>query len=338
MEVGVVSLNHDGSISEDDDVSLESRGTGDREFATVRDISSIGGVEVSSEEGVPFSRAFSEEDKIYLFRAFMGIEVSVHKKWRTGGSSRVRAGDGGSSKAGARDEAPVDYPRLGASKNGKDGGQAAPRGWEPGMAAPPRLRPEVRLQGGGDPVLLSTRSGRGGQPAGSQAAGSGMRKSALGCLKTDGGRASPHGQEPEIAAPPRLGLETRLLESGDLVQRLSHPAERGSPPAGPWMQKSTLDCLSAKAVRLREQARRRGPGRRSILCPRTQGSLTSAEPSKPRPGRQGPGRSSVGGAPEGKRRSGFTLKSDPDPLQLLDTIYQDVIVEKIVSDQHMPLI
>ncbi|KAJ1207613.1 hypothetical protein NDU88_003003 [Pleurodeles waltl] len=82
MEVGVVSLNHDGSISEDgdDDISLESWGTGDREFATVRDISSIGGVEVSSEEGVPFSRVFREEDKICLFRAFMGIEVSVHRK------------------------------------------------------------------------------------------------------------------------------------------------------------------------------------------------------------------------------------------------------------------
>ncbi|KAJ1138609.1 hypothetical protein NDU88_004990 [Pleurodeles waltl] len=75
MEVGVISLNHDGSISEDgdDDVSLESRGTGDREFATIWDISSIGGVEVSSEEGVPFSRAFSEEDEIRLFLALLGI-------------------------------------------------------------------------------------------------------------------------------------------------------------------------------------------------------------------------------------------------------------------------
>ncbi|KAJ1105134.1 hypothetical protein NDU88_002542 [Pleurodeles waltl] len=136
------------------------------------------------------------------------------------------------------------------------------------MAAPPRLGPEMRLRGGGDPVLLSTRSGRGGQPAGSQAAGSGTRKSALGRLKTEGGRAAPRGQEPEIEAPLRLGLETRLRESGDLVQRLSHPAERGSPPAGPRTQKSTLGSLRAKPVRLREQARRRGPGRRSILARR----------------------------------------------------------------------
>ncbi|KAJ1208239.1 hypothetical protein NDU88_003625 [Pleurodeles waltl] len=188
------------------------------------------------------------------------------------------------------------------------------------MVAPLRLGPEMRFRGGGDPVLLSTRSGRGGQPAGSQAAESGTRKNALGRLKTDGGRAAPRVQEPAIAAPPRLGLETRLRESGDLVHRLSHPAERDSPPAGPKTQKSTLGCLSAKAVRLREQARRRGPGRRSILGPRTQGSLTSAEPSKPRPGWQGPGRSSVGGggAPEGKRRSGFTLKSDPVPRELLE--------------------
>ncbi|KAJ1149669.1 hypothetical protein NDU88_002474 [Pleurodeles waltl] len=127
------------------------------------------------------------------------------------------------------------------------------------MAAPPRLGPEMRLRGGEDPVLLSTRSGRGGQPAGSQAAGSGTRKNALGRLKTDGGQPAPRGQEPEIAAPPRLGLETRLWENGDLVQRLSYPAERGSPPAGPRTQKSTLGCLSVKAVRLREQARRQGP-------------------------------------------------------------------------------
>ncbi|KAJ1207612.1 hypothetical protein NDU88_003002 [Pleurodeles waltl] len=185
------------------------------------------------------------------------------------------------------------------------------------MAAPPQLEPEMRLRGGGDPVLLSTRSGRGGQPAGRQAAGSGTWKNALVRLKTYGGQAAPHGQEPAIAAPPRLGLETRLRESGDLVQHLSHPAGRGSPPAGPRMQKSTLGCLSAKAVRLWEQTRRWGPGRRSILGPHTQGSLTSAEPSKPRPGRQGPGRSSVGGAPEGKRRSVFTLKSDPVPRELL---------------------
>ncbi|KAJ1174885.1 hypothetical protein NDU88_000176 [Pleurodeles waltl] len=128
------------------------------------------------------------------------------------------------------------------------------------MAAPPRLGPEMRLRGGGDPVLLSSRSGGGGQPAGSLVAGSGTQKSALGCLKADGGRAAPHGQEPEIAAPPRLGLETRLRESGDLVQHLSHPAERGSPPAGPRTQKSALGCLSAKAVQLQEQVRRQGPG------------------------------------------------------------------------------
>ncbi|KAJ1136618.1 hypothetical protein NDU88_003033 [Pleurodeles waltl] len=175
----------------------------------------------------------------------------------------LAAGDGVSSTAGARDEAP----------------------------------------GGGDPVLLSTRSGRGGQPAGSQASGSGTQKNALGRLNTDGGRAASRGQEPAITAPPRLGQETRLRESGDLVQRLSHPAERGSPPAGPKTQKSALGCLSTKAVRLRGQARRRGPGRQSILGPRAQGSLASAEPSKPRPSRQGPGRWSVGGgAPEGKRR------------------------------------
>ncbi|KAJ1154142.1 hypothetical protein NDU88_006896 [Pleurodeles waltl] len=36
----------------------------------------------------------------------------------------------------------------------------------------------MRLRGGGDPVLPSTRSGRGGQPAGSPAAGSGTQKKA----------------------------------------------------------------------------------------------------------------------------------------------------------------
>ncbi|KAJ1119496.1 hypothetical protein NDU88_007681 [Pleurodeles waltl] len=78
----VICLNHDGSISEDgdDEISLESRGAGDREFATVRDISRLEGVEVSSEEGVPFSRASSEEDEISLFRAFMSSKIGVHEK------------------------------------------------------------------------------------------------------------------------------------------------------------------------------------------------------------------------------------------------------------------
>ncbi|KAJ1163077.1 hypothetical protein NDU88_003540 [Pleurodeles waltl] len=85
------------------------------------------------------------------------------------------------------------------------------------------------------------------------------------------------------------------------------------------MQKSALGCLSAKAVRLRGQARRRGPGRQSILGPRAQGSLASAKPSKPRPSRQGPGRSSVGGGhPRERGESGFTLKSDPVPRELLE--------------------
>ncbi|KAJ1200943.1 hypothetical protein NDU88_004763 [Pleurodeles waltl] len=94
------------------------------------------------------------------------------------------------------------------------------------------------------------------------------------------------------------------------------PGRKGQPAGGP---KDAEKCLSTKAVRLREQARRWGPGRRSILGPRTQGSLTFSKPSKPRPGWKGPGRSSVGGgAPEGKRRSGFTLKSDPVHRELLE--------------------
>ncbi|KAJ1118260.1 hypothetical protein NDU88_006455 [Pleurodeles waltl] len=52
----------------------------------------------------------------------------------------------------------------------------APRVSEPGVVTPQQLGPEMRLRGGGDPVLPSTRSGRGGQPAGSPAAGSGTQK------------------------------------------------------------------------------------------------------------------------------------------------------------------
>ncbi|KAJ1163076.1 hypothetical protein NDU88_003539 [Pleurodeles waltl] len=36
---------------------------------------------------------------------------------------------------------------AGASRNGEDGGQAAPRGLEPGMVTPLRLGPEMMLRG-----------------------------------------------------------------------------------------------------------------------------------------------------------------------------------------------
>ncbi|KAJ1164986.1 hypothetical protein NDU88_005416 [Pleurodeles waltl] len=142
----------------------------------------------------------------------------------------LAAGDGDSSSAGARDEAPRD----------------------------------------GEPVLLSTRSGRGGQPAGSQVAGSGTQKNALSRLNTDGGRAASRGQEPAITAPPRLGQETRLRESGDLVQCLSHPAERGSPPRD---QRRRKVPSAASARRQSDCGDRRGAGdlddnRSSVLARR----------------------------------------------------------------------
>ncbi|KAJ1127808.1 hypothetical protein NDU88_006201 [Pleurodeles waltl] len=71
----------------------------------------------------------------------------------------------------------------------------------------------------------------------------------IGRLSTDGGRVASRGQEPATTAPLRLGQETRLWESGDLVQRLSHPV-------GPKMlNKNALSCLSAKTARLRGWAR-----------------------------------------------------------------------------------
>ncbi|KAJ1092176.1 hypothetical protein NDU88_005288 [Pleurodeles waltl] len=75
----------------------------------------------------------------------------------------------------------------------------------------------------------------------------------IGRLSTDGSRVASRGQEPVTTAPPRLGQETRIRESGDLVQRLSHPA-------GPKTLKNALRCLSAKAARLRGRARLRESG------------------------------------------------------------------------------
>ncbi|KAJ1109000.1 hypothetical protein NDU88_006370 [Pleurodeles waltl] len=63
------------------------------------------------------------------------------------------------------------------------------------------------------------------------------------------------------------------------------------------------------------------PGTWTSVDPRSShaGLLDIRRTLKPRPGRQGPGRSSVSGeAPEGKRRLGFTLKSDPVPRELLE--------------------
>ncbi|KAJ1164896.1 hypothetical protein NDU88_005328 [Pleurodeles waltl] len=95
----------------------------------------------------------------------------------------------------------------------------------------------------------------------------------------------------------RLRGWARLRESGDLVQRLSHPA-------GPKTLKNALGCLSAKAAQLRGRARRRGPGRQSILRPRAQGSKASTNPQKPCPSRQGRGRSVVeGGGTRGKEEN-----------------------------------
>ncbi|KAJ1204061.1 hypothetical protein NDU88_007842 [Pleurodeles waltl] len=68
-----------------------------------------------------------------------------------------------------------------------------------------------------------------------------QRRMPIGRLSTDGGRAASRGKEPVTTALPRLGQETRLQESGDLVQRLSHPA-------GPKTLKKTLGCLRAKAA------------------------------------------------------------------------------------------
>ncbi|KAJ1134820.1 hypothetical protein NDU88_001266 [Pleurodeles waltl] len=179
------------------------------------------------------------------------------------------------------------------------------------MVTPLQLGSEMRLRGVGiQSCFQPDPAGEGSLPAARQR-DQGRRRMPIGRLNTDGDRAASRGQEPAITAPLRLGQETRLRESGDLVQRLSHPAERGSPPAGPKTQKSALGCLSAKAVRLRGQARRRGPGRQLILGPRAQGSKASTNPQKPCPSRQGQGRSSEeGGHPRERGESGFTLKSE----------------------------
>ncbi|KAJ1150875.1 hypothetical protein NDU88_003662 [Pleurodeles waltl] len=71
-------------------------------------------------------------------------------------------------------------------------------------------------------------------------AGSGMRKSALGHLNAGGGWAAPYGQEPEMAASPRLGPEIRLQESGDPVLRSSQSGRRGQFACG---TKDAEECL-----------------------------------------------------------------------------------------------
>ncbi|KAJ1165337.1 hypothetical protein NDU88_005765 [Pleurodeles waltl] len=111
------------------------------------------------------------------------------------------------------------------------------------MAAPPRLRPETRLRGGGVETWSCVRPNLAEE--GSLPVGSGTRKSALGCLNADGGRAAPYGQEPEMAVPPRLGPETRLRGSEVPVLHLPDPAEEGSRPAGSGMRKSALSRLNA---------------------------------------------------------------------------------------------
>ncbi|KAJ1129807.1 hypothetical protein NDU88_008172 [Pleurodeles waltl] len=182
------------------------------------------------------------------------------------------------------------------------------------MAAPPRLGPETRLRRGGDPVLRPSRSGRGGQPAvGNRDAG---KVPLAASIQMAGGRL-PTGRSRRWRLLQGWGQRrgSRRVETQFCIR--PDPAEEGSLPAGPRTWKSAFGCLNAKAVRLRD---RRGAGdldvgQSPVLARRV---LDISRTLNPRPGWQGPGRSSGGGAPEVKKRSGFTLKSDPVPRELLE--------------------
>ncbi|KAJ1204906.1 hypothetical protein NDU88_000341 [Pleurodeles waltl] len=111
-------------------------------------------------------------------------------------------------------------------------------------------------------------------------AGSGTQKSALGRLNADGGWAAPYGQEPEMAAPPRLVPETRLQESGDPVLSPSRSGRRGQFAGGTKDAEECLKLPQCKVSPIAGLTSRWGPGLQLIPGPHTQGSwTTSAEPS-----------------------------------------------------------